>query len=875
MKGSEIRKKFLDYFAGHQHQVVKSSSLVPKNDPTLLFTNAGMNQFKDCFLGIEKRPYKRACSVQKCVRAGGKHNDLENVGYTARHHTFFEMLGNFSFGDYFKKEAIFYGWDFLTRVLGLPKDRLWVTIYKDDDEAFELWQEIAWIKPERIIRLGEKDNFWAMGDEGPCGPCSEIIIDQGEHIGCGRKECAVGCDCDRFLELWNLVFMQYNRYKDGTLELLPNPSIDTGMGLERITAVLQGKNSNFETDLLFPYIEKMANLAKVEYGKDKNIDVHLRVIADHIRAMTFLISDGVFPSNEGRGYVLRRIIRRAIRHAKMLGFDKPVLYSLTEEVVRVMGDAYPELYGSIELVKKVVLNEEERFLETLDSGLKILYEQVENLKKTGSKILSGEIAFKLYDTYGFPIDLTQDFLRELDMQVNMEEFETHMERQREAARKHWKGGEEAIDTLYKTLAQEIKVDFVGYDRLTSEGKVCKIIQKGFSVNSITEGGEGEVIIDTTPFYGESGGQVGDKGTIEGDNFVFEVIDTKKYGELIIHVGRLVKGEIEVGVKCTLRVRDDLRDNTMSHHTATHLLQAALQKVLGSHVKQAGSLVTPQRLRFDFTHFAQLTKDELMKIEDIINQWIRENRQVNISYLPYDEAIKKGAMAIFGEKYGDIVRLVEIEGVSKELCGGTHQRYTGNIGVFKIISEESVAAGVRRIEACAGASAINFIREREALIDRCSKLLKTNPQDMEIKLERMLKYEEELEREIHKLSTKLMKYELKEALKEKTLPNGIKLLAVDISVRDTNQMREILDDIKNKEKSAVIFVSAFIEDKGSCLLYVPESLTEKYDAGKLLQEITKTVGGRGGGKKHLAQGGFPSNVSLKTVIDKFFSVMESQ
>lgn len=875
MKGSEIRKKFLDYFAGHYHQVVKSSSLVPKNDPTLLFTNAGMNQFKDCFLGIEKRPYKRACSCQKCVRAGGKHNDLENVGYTARHHTFFEMLGNFSFGDYFKKDAIFYGWDFLTRELGLPKEKLWVTIYKDDDEAFQLWQEITGIKPERIVRLGEKDNFWAMGDEGPCGPCSEIIIDQGEHIGCGRKDCAVGCDCDRFLELWNLVFMQYNRYKDGTLEPLPNPSIDTGMGLERITAVLQGKNSNFETDLLFPYIEKMSLLAKVQYGSDKKTDVHLRVIADHIRAITFLISDGVFPSNEGRGYVLRRIMRRATRHAKMLGFDKPILYSLTEEVVKVMGDAYPELYDTIELVKKVVLNEEERFLETLDSGLKILYEQIEKLKKSGNTVLSGEIAFKLYDTYGFPIDLTQDFLREINMQVDMNEFESLMEKQRESARKHWKGEEEAIDTLYKTLAQEIKVDFIGYDSLTAEGKILKIIQEGFTVSEIIENESGEIITNKTPFYGESGGQVGDVGTIEGDNFIFEVVDTKKYGDLIIHKGKVTKGSIHEGDSCILRVHDDLRDNTMSHHTATHLLQSALQKTLGSHVKQAGSLVTPTRLRFDFTHFSQLTKEELNSVEEQINRWIRENRKVIVSYLPYDEAIKRGAMAIFGEKYGDIVRLVEIEGVSKELCGGTHQKFTGNIGLFKIVSEESVAAGVRRIEACAGASALAYIKEKESIIEKLSQLLKSNPNDLENKVEKLLKREMELEREIESLSSKLMKHELNSALQTKVTEGGLKLFGVGISARDTEQMRNILDTLKNKDQQAIIFIASLIDDRGSCLLYVPDSLTDKYDAGKLLQEITKAFGGRGGGKKQLAQGGFSKDISLKQAIETFFKIMEKK
>ncbi len=873
MKGSEIRKKFLDYFAGHHHQVVKSSSLVPKNDPTLLFTNAGMNQFKDCFLGIEKRPYKRACSVQKCVRAGGKHNDLENVGYTARHHTFFEMLGNFSFGDYFKREAIFYGWDFLTREMGLPKEKLWVTIYKDDDEAFELWQKVADVKPDRIVRLGEKDNFWAMGDEGPCGPCSEIIIDQGEDVGCGSKDCKIGCDCDRFLELWNLVFMQYNKLKDGTLQPLPNPSIDTGMGLERITAIIQGKKTNFETDLLFPYIEKMASIAKVEYGKERKVDIHLRVIADHIRAMTFLISDGVFPSNEGRGYVLRRIMRRAIRHVKMLGFDKPILFNLTEEVVNVMKDAYPELIDSRELVKKVVLNEEERFFETLDSGLKILNEHLEKMKLKGEKVFSGEIAFKLYDTYGFPIDLTQDILREQQIQVNMEEFEKCMEKQRENARKHWKGEEEAIDTLYKMLSQEIKVSFIGYDSLMGEGKIIKLIQNGSITREIMEGEEGEIITDKTPFYGESGGQVGDVGTIESKNFIFEVKDTKKFNDLIIHRGKVIKGIVKEGTLCILRVKDDLRDNTMSHHTATHLLQAALQKILGSHVKQAGSLVTPERLRFDFTHFTQVTGEELDNIEEIINQWIRENRKVEISFLPYDEAIKRGAMAIFGEKYGDVVRLVEIEGVSKELCGGTHQKYTGNIGVFKIVSEESVASGIRRIEACAGLAGLRFVKEKERLVEKFANMLKSNPLELETKLEKILKREKELESEVEYLRTRLLKYELEEGLKEKKLPSGISVVTVEIKVNDSDEMRAVLDNVKNKHHNSIIFIIGLMEEKKGCLLFVPHELTEKYDAGKILQTIMKSVGGRGGGKKGLAQGGFSCDINSKDVMDVFFRTME--
>lgn len=872
MKGREIRKKFLEYFEKHGHQIVKSSSLIPKNDPTLLFTNAGMNQFKDVFLGIDKRDYRRATSSQKCVRAGGKHNDLENVGYTARHHTFFEMLGNFSFGDYFKREAIFFGWDFLTRELSLPKDRLWVTIYKDDNEAFNLWQEVAGISPDRIVRLGEKDNFWAMGDEGPCGPCSEILIDQGEDIGCRKPDCKVGCDCDRYLELWNLVFMQYNRKKDGTLEPLPNPSIDTGMGLERISAIMQGRKSNFETDLLFPYIELVSGMVGVPYGKNDKNDVHYRVIADHIRAITFLISDGVMPSNEGRGYVLRRIIRRAIRHAKMLGFSKPILFEIAPLVVEVMRDEYMELEDSIELVKKVILNEEERFLETLDAGLKILFEKVEELKLRKENTLSGDIAFKLYDTYGFPLDLTQDVLREHNLIVDTKGFEENMEKQRDIARKSWKGEEEAIDELYKRLGQELKVQFLGYDTLSVKGKLLKIIKGGEIVSSLNRDEEANLIFDKTPFYGESGGQVGDRGIIENDRVVIEVIDTKKVGDLIIHRGIVKSGNISVGDEATLTVRDNLRENTASHHTATHLLQAALQRVLGSHVKQAGSLVEPDRFRFDFTHFAPLKGEEILEVENIVNKWIRENRKVIIKMLSYEEALKTGAMAIFGEKYGDIVRMVEVDGVSKELCGGTHQLETGRIGLFKIISEESVASGIRRIEGVAGESALKWAQELYNRLNDISNILKTPIKDVEDKILKMIKKERELEKEAEGLKGKLASMQAKDTGEKKINREGISVIATKIPASDIDQMRNILDNLKDREKNTIIFLSANIEGRVSYLLYVPENLTDRYDAGALLKNTITPFGGRGGGKKNLAQGGSPNPGDVEAIINKFYELV---
>lgn len=871
MKGSEIRGTFLNYFAQRGHEIVKSSGLIPKNDPTLLFTNAGMNQFKDVFLGIEKRGYVRACSVQKCVRAGGKHNDLENVGYTARHHTFFEMLGNFSFGDYFKKEAIFFGWDFLTRELGLPKEKLWVTVYKDDEEAFKLWQEIAGLSPERIVRLGEKDNFWAMGDEGPCGPCSEILIDQGEGVGCGSPDCAVGCDCDRYLELWNLVFMQYNRKSDGTLEPLPNPSIDTGMGLERITSVMQKVKSNFETDLLFPYIEKMASLAQVRYGENGEIDAHLKVIADHIRAMTFLISDGVFPSNEGRGYVLRRIMRRAIRHAKMLGFSKPVLFELAPLVEEIMGEAYPELRDNMELVQKVVQNEEERFLETLDSGLKILFDKLEELKKEQKNVFPGDTAFMLYDTYGFPVDLTEDILREKGMTIDMASFDAQMELQRERARKSWKGEEKGIDELYKKLSQEIKVEFLGYETTISTGKLLKIIQEGALVESLEAGRKGEFVFDKTPFYGESGGQVGDIGEIYGETFLLDVYDTKRINNLIIHMGEVKKGIVKIGDVAKLVVKDRLRENIAAHHTATHLLQAALQKILGNHVKQAGSLVTAERLRFDFTHFTSITKEELNTVEALINSWIRNNKPVVTSILPYSEAIKKGAMAIFGEKYGDTVRMVEVEDVSKELCGGTHQRETGRLGIFKIISEESVAAGVRRIEAVAGEAAYRWISQICEKLENLSSILKTSPKDMEAKIEKLLKREKELEREVELLQQKLSSYQAKEEMTVKELKGGFRAVATKLNVTTAEQLRNTMDLLKDKERNAIIFLASAVEGKASYLVFVPDEIKE-FDAGKLLKEILLGVNGRGGGKKNLAQGGSPKASDINIAMKKFFELV---
>ncbi len=664
MTGKEIREKFLHYFAERGHAIVSSSSLIPHNDPTLLFANAGMNQFKDLFLGLEKRDYVRACSSQKCVRAGGKHNDLEQVGRTARHHTFFEMLGNFSFGDYFKKDAIAYAWEFLTRELGLDKDRLYVTVYKDDDEAAEIWHRQEGVPTERIYRFGEKDNFWSMGDTGPCGPCTEIFWDHGPGVGCGKPDCAVGCDCDRYMEIWNNVFMQFNRDAKGNMTPLPKPSVDTGMGLERIATVLQGVKTNYDTDLLQGIIRYTARLGGKEYGADPKDDVSLRVIADHARAVTFLICDGILPSNEGRGYVLRRIMRRAARHGKMLGFAEPVLYRTVEAVTAIMADAYPELLEREEYIRKVVKAEEERFAETLDRGLAILNEEIGSLRRNGRTEIPGETLFKLYDTFGFPVDLTADIVESDGFTVDEAGFNACMERQREQAREHWKGsGEEGVGEVFKTLYnQGMRTAFTGYEGQTDYSTISAIVTVGGNqpVTEAKTGAEVEIITESTPFYGASGGQVGDTGTISSGSAHIQIIDTKRpYPDLIVHVGVVEKGTLRTGDAVDLKVESSERAATARNHTATHLLQTALKEVLGDHVKQAGSLVTPDRLRFDFTHFSPMTAEELRRVEELVNGFVMDNAEVSSREMSVAAAMDSGATALFGEKYGDRVRVVKV------------------------------------------------------------------------------------------------------------------------------------------------------------------------------------------------------------------------
>ncbi|HYS43673.1 MAG TPA: alanine--tRNA ligase, partial [Geobacteraceae bacterium] len=715
MTGKEIRARFLKYFADRGHTIVASSSLIPHNDPTLLFTNAGMNQFKDCFLGMEKRDYVRACSSQKCVRAGGKHNDLENVGRTARHHTFFEMLGNFSFGDYFKKEAIAFAWEFLTEELKLDKEKLYVTVYQDDDEAADIWHNQEGVPRERIYRFGEKDNFWSMGDTGPCGPCTEIFWDNGPEVGCGSPDCAVGCDCDRYMEIWNNVFMQFDREASGKLTPLPKPAVDTGMGLERISTVMQGMKTNYDTDLFQGIIRHIERLSGKAYRDNDRDDVSMRVIADHARATTFLICDGALPSNEGRGYVLRRIMRRAARHAKMLGFAEPMLYRAVDAVNEMMADAYPELIERESYIKKVILAEEERFIETLDNGLRILNEEMALLRQAGRTVIPGGTLFKLYDTFGFPTDLTGDIVAGEGFTIDEAGFEVCMERQREQAREHWKGsGEEGIAAIHKTLhSRGLRSRFVGYDEQTAYAPIVAILKNGVEVSEAQAGDEVEVITEITPFYGESGGQAGDTGCISTGSAHLRVTATlRPFLDLIVHLATVTEGTIAVGEAADLTVAVGERNATARNHTATHLLQSALREVLGDHIKQAGSLVTPDRLRFDFTHFSAMTPEEIRRVEDLVNGHIMANDDVHAREMAVQEAMESGATALFGEKYGDRVRVVRVGAVSSELCGGTHVHAAGDIGFFKIVTETGIAAGVRRIEALTGSGALAFVRQLE-------------------------------------------------------------------------------------------------------------------------------------------------------------------
>ncbi|EPY2898508.1 alanine--tRNA ligase [Cronobacter sakazakii] len=859
---AEIRQAFLDFFHSKGHQVVASSSLVPNNDPTLLFTNAGMNQFKDVFLGLDKRNYSRATTAQRCVRAGGKHNDLENVGYTARHHTFFEMLGNFSFGDYFKHDAIQYAWELLTgeQWFNLPKDRLWVTVYETDDEAYEIWEKEVGIPRERIIRIGDNkgapyasDNFWQMGDTGPCGPCTEIFYDHGDHIW-GGPPGSPEEDGDRYIEIWNIVFMQFNRQADGTMEPLPKPSVDTGMGLERIAAVLQHVNSNYEIDLFQKLIKAVANVTGATDLSNKS----LRVIADHIRSCAFLIADGVIPSNENRGYVLRRIIRRAIRHGNMLGAKDTFFYKLVGPLVDVMGAAGEELKRQQAQVEQVLKTEEEQFARTLERGLALLDEE---LSKLTGDTLDGETAFRLYDTYGFPVDLTADVCRERNIKVDEAGFEAAMEEQRRRARESSGFGADYNAMIRVDGASEFK----GYDHTELTAKVTALFVDGKSVEQVTAGQQAVVVLDETPFYAESGGQVGDKGELKGNGFTFTVNDTQKYGQAIGHIGELASGVLKVGEGVKAEVDHARRDRIRLNHSATHLMHAALRQVLGTHVAQKGSLVNDRGLRFDFSHFEAMKPEEIRKVEDLVNAQIRRNLPIETNVMDLEAAKAKGAMALFGEKYEDRVRVLSMGDFSTELCGGIHASRTGDIGLFRIVSESGTAAGVRRIEAVTGEGALSLVHAQNDRLNELSLLLKSDSQTLNDKVRAMVERTRQLEKELQQLKEQQAAQESANLSSKAVDINGVKLLVSELAGVEPKMLRTMVDDLKNQLGSSVIVLATVAEGKVSLIAGVSKDVTDRVKAGELVGMIAQQVGGKGGGRPDMAQAGGTDAAALPAAL----------
>ncbi|MCF6290251.1 MAG: alanine--tRNA ligase [Desulfobacterales bacterium] len=880
MTGNEIRACFLKYFAARGHTIINSSSLVPGDDPTLLFTNAGMVQFKQVFIGEEQRDYVRAASCQRCVRAGGKHNDLENVGHTARHHTFFEMLGNFSFGDYFKEEAIRFAWDFLTKELGLPAENLWVSVFAGDDEAFSLWEQVQDLPAGRIVRMGEKDNFWAMGDTGPCGPCSEIHIDQGPGVGCGSPACKVGCenDCDRFLELWNLVFMQFNRDASGAMTPLPEPSIDTGMGLERIAAVLQGKVNNYDSDLFSPLIDRIAALTSTPYNRDNRTDTAMRVIADHSRAIAFLVADGVLPANEGRGYVLRRIMRRAVRFGRALGLTQSFLAGITAQVVDSMAHAYPHLKDADQLLRKVATNEEERFRETLDNGLALLNQEMDRLRDQGDGLIQGDFIFKLYDTYGFPLDIVRDVALEQGFSVDEAGFARAMDQQRQRSKQSWKQGEMAtVAPGIRALAdQGHKARFIGYGQKNGQSRIAGLVdEQGEATDRAGQGEPVSVFCAETPFYAESGGQVGDQGEIIGPNGRARVLDTIIVGNgLILHQAEVEEGALATGDPVTLKVTEGRRQRIANNHTATHILQAALRRVLGDHVKQSGSLVTPDRLRFDFTHFSPLDEAEIAGIEKICNQTIRANIPVTTRMLSRDEAIKEGAIALFGEKYGDTVRVVAIDSLSKELCGGTHVAATGEIGLLKIVTETGIAAGIRRVEAITGPEAFARFQEAEQRLHRLAGRLKGLPGELDDKLDKLLARRKFLEQEVARLTARLALSDLDGLIGKAVLVEGIKIVVTAIPLDSPKTLREVGDRIRDKLGSGLVVLGGVYQDKAALLVMASKDLSGRLHAGRIVKELAARVGGKGGGRPDMAQAGGPDADQLDQALAATVEVVRS-
>ena len=842
MKSNELRRTFLDYFRERGHEVVPSSPLVPGNDPTLLFTNSGMVQFKDVFLGAERRAYSRATTAQRCVRAGGKHNDLENVGYTARHHTFFEMLGNFSFGDYFKRDAIRYCWELLTGVLGLPPEKLWVTVYESDDEAARIWFDDVGIDPARFTRCGEKDNFWAMGDTGPCGPCSEVFYDHGPEVP-GGPPGSPDEDGDRYVELWNLVFMQFNRDAAGAMEPLPKPSVDTGMGLERAAAVLQGVHSNYETDLFRTLIDAAAEITGAGDPEDKS----LRVVADHVRSCAFLVTDGVVPSNEGRGYVLRRIVRRAIRHGHRLGMRDPFFWRMVAALDAEMGDAYPELRRRRERVERVLRQEEEQFARTLDQGMRVLEDAIDGLE---GGVIPGETVFRLYDTYGFPVDLTADVARERTLGVDLEEFERAMEGQRARARASSRfkvDGEAAIDVGGVST-------FTGYDRLDGKAAIVALLRDGREVERLDPEEEGWVVLDETPFYAESGGQVGDRGRLVAGGIGFEITDTQRHGDAIVHVGVVTGGALSVGAVVEAHVDAEARRATARNHSATHLLHAALRAVLGEHVLQKGSLVAPDRLRFDFSHYEAVTREEIRRIESMVSAWILGNDEARTEVMPLDEARRSGAIALFGERYDDPVRVLSFGGYSVELCGGTHVRRSGDVGLFKIVSEGGIAAGVRRIVALTGEEALAWVHSMEDRIGRIAGSMKADAETVADRVEAMLVRNRALERDLERLKARVAASRGDDLAAQAVDVDGLKVLAAKIDGADPKALRETVDRLKSRLGSAAVVLATIKAEKVALVAGVTNDYTDRIEAGMLANHVARQVGGRGGGRPELAQAG---------------------
>ena len=873
MTGNEARKIFMEYFKKHNHNQIRSSSLVPQDDPTLLFVNAGMVQFKRVFTGDEKRDYLRAVTSQKCVRAGGKHNDLENVGYTARHHTFFEMLGNFSFGDYFKEKAIDYGWDLLTNGYGFDPDKLWVSVFHEDDEAYDIWKNQVGVPEERIVRLGEEDNFWSMGDTGPCGPCSEIHIDRGVEFGCDNKNCAVGCDCDRWLELWNLVFMQFEKDDKGQMTPLPKPSIDTGLGLERVISVLQGVPTNYDTDLFIPIMDKVGELSGKKRNESNLVEIAMKVIADHSRASAFLICDGVLPSNEGRGYVLRRIMRRAIRYGRSIGLVKPFLHKTVQTVFSIMDEAYPELKDSSAFILNVVQNEEKKFLETLDTGMKLLESTIDDLKRENKSIISGDVIFKLYDTFGFPVDIIVDHVKEIDIDLDLDGFDKAMAAQKARSKSFKKFA--GVGHAYKALTSKgVKTTFEGYDKIEGKSRVLIIVMDDKEVQSAKEGDAIEIVTDSTCFYAESGGQAGDLGIIENKDCVINITDTlKDPSGLIIHKGVVKKGDIQKGDIFTLKVNPAQRQNTSLNHTATHILHSALRKILGDHVKQSGSLVTDRRLRFDFSHFSSISEKELKAIENEVNLRIRENHPVQTKEMNMDDAVKDGATALFEERYGDVVRVVSQGDFSSELCGGTHTKQSGDIGLFKILSEGGIASGVRRIEAVTAQAALDFIHSDHDLIGSLSNLLKGSKKDVVSKIEALLKDKKSLEKQVEAIKAKKASKSVEHIDDEIKKINGIKVIAKKVEIENPSQLRDLADKFKTKIGSGIILLGAKSGEKALLISVVTKDLTKNYKAGDIVKQAAKIVGGGGGGRPDMAQAGGTKPENLDKALESIFKVFE--